>query len=213
VDNFNLEVNDKLEVIMGDRAYKALIIDVQDDFLRINLPVNSGEYLVLNTGEEIEINSYLDENNCFSCQSKVIARGKEGSILYYTISKPFNIKKIQRRNFFRINVVREIKYKIITGLDQADIENMSYREGLMVDLSAGGMKLKLKDNLSLEDLLLIDLKINQVEMEIKCDIVRIEETEDKQIICGLSFRDITHAQSEAIIKELFEIARKQRANS
>lgn len=212
MDNFNLEVNDKLEVMMGDKVYKALVLDVEEDFLRINLPVNNGEYLILNSGEEIEMNSYFDENKCFSFCSEVLSRGRERSIIYYKLSKPFDIKKIQRRNFFRVGLTNEIEYKVITNIDEEDIENVSYEKGLMLDLSAGGLKLKAKEDIKKSDLLLVNLKLNKIQFELKCDIVRIENTADKQKLCGLKFTEIAQAQSEKIIQELFEVVRKQRAN-
>ncbi|WP_315068430.1 PilZ domain-containing protein [uncultured Clostridium sp.] len=213
MDNFNLEVNDKLEVMMADKVYKALVIDVHEDFLRINLPVNNGEYLMLNPKEEIEMNSYLDENRCFNFYSQIMSRGKEGNIIYYEISKPFNVTKIQRRNFFRVSFVDAVEYKIITNAKEEEFDSIPYENGLMVDLSAGGLKIKGNEKIEMKDLILVNFKLNTIEFEIKCDIVRIENTIDKQKLCGLRFLDITHAQSEKIIQGLFEIVRRQKANA
>lgn len=211
MDGFNLKVNDRIEVVVDERAYKSLIIDVQDDFLRINLPVIDGEYLMVHINEKIEINSYLDEGRCFKFNSNIISRGKEGNIIYYTISKPFDIKKIQRRNFFRVELLNTVKYKVITNINKEDIDSLPYKEAFMVDLSGGGLKLKTKDDIKRDDILLIRTKIKETEMELKCDIARIENTEDKEKLCGLRFLDITPVQSDFIIQELFQIARKQRA--
>lgn len=213
MNNFNLEINDRIEVIVEDKVYKALIIDIQDDFLRINLPVNDGDYLMLHSGEKIEMNSYLDEDRCYNFSSEVISRGKEGNIIYFKISIPFDIRKIQRRNFFRVGLVTTIEYKIITNIHEEDYDNIPYKEALMVDLSAGGLKLKVKDEIKKEDLLLINMKLSKLQTELKCDIVRIENTPDKEKLCGLRFIDIISDQSEKIIQELFEIIRRQRANS
>jgi c-di-GMP-binding flagellar brake protein YcgR len=212
VKGFSLKVNDRVEVVVNEKAYKALIMDVEDDFLRINLPVHEGDYLMLHAGEKIEMNSYLDEGGCFNFNSRVISRGKEGSIIYYEISSPFDIKKIQRRNFFRVSMIKPIQYKKVTGIEEEDFENVTYKEGIIVDLSGGGLRLKVKDNIDKSDLLLVNLKLSKIELEIKCDIVRIENTEDKGKICGLRFLDITPKQSEKIIEELFQIARKQRSS-
>ena len=211
MDNFNLEINDRIEVLLGDKTYKALIIDIQDDFLRINLPVNDGDYLMLHSGQKIEMNSYLDEDRCYKFHSEVLSRGKEGHIIYFKISIPFDIKKIQRRNFFRVGLVETIEYKLITKIDEEDFDNIPYKEGLMVDLSAGGLKLKTKDNIKKEDLLLVNMNLSKLKVELKCDIVRIENTPDKEKLCGLRFIDIIPAQTEKIIEELFEIVRKQRS--
>ncbi len=211
--NFNLEVNDRVEVIVDEKAYKSLIMEVEDDFLRINLPVCDGDYLMLHSGEKIEMNSYFNENGCYNFYCEVISRGKEGNMIYYNISLPFNITKIQRRNFFRVGIVNPIEYKIITSIDKENFNDIPYKEAMMIDLSAGGLKLKIKEDVKKEDLLLVNLKLNKIQFEIKCDIVRIESTADKENLCGLRFIDITSAQSDKIIQELFGIVRKQRANS
>ena len=211
--DFKLKINHRIEVVIEEKAYKALIIDIQDDLLRINLPVNDGEYLMLSTNEKIEINSYSDDGGCFNFSARVISRGKENNIIYYKISKPFDIKKIQRRNFFRVELTDIIEYKKITMVEEEKNLNIPYKKGIMVDLSAGGLKLKTKDNIKKEDILLINVKLKKIQAELKCDIVRIENTADKEKLCGLRFIDITPAQSEFIVRELFKIMRRQRANS
>jgi len=211
MDGLNLKVNDRIEVVVDKKTYKSLIIDVQDDFLRINLPVIDGEYLMVCINEKIEINSYLDEGRCFKFYSNIISRGKEGNIIYYKISKPFDIKKIQRRNFFRVELLNTIEYKVITNINKEDVDSLPYKEAFMVDLSGGGLKLKAKDDIKMDDILLIRTKIKGFEIELKCNIARIENTEDKEKLCGLRFLDITPVQTDLIIQELFQIARKQRA--
>lgn len=211
--NFKLKVNDRIEVINDEKPYKALIIDVQDDFLQINVPVYDGDYLMLHSKEKIEINSYLEDGGCFNFNAEVISRGKEGNIIYYRLSKPFNIQKIQRRNFFRVALTNDINFKKITLAKEEDFDNIPYKRGLMVDLSAGGLKLKTGENIKKDDLLLVKMKINEVELELKCDIVRIENTADREVLCGLRFMEISSVQSELIVRELFKIIRRQRANS
>lgn len=209
--DFKLDVNDRIEVVAGDKSYKSLIVDIQDDFLKINLPVYNGDYLMLHSGEKIEMNSYLDENRCFNFHSQVISRGKEGSIIYFKISIPFDIKKIQRRNFFRVGLLDTIEYKNITNINKEDIDNIPYKEALMVDLSGGGLKLKTKDDIKKDDVLLISIIIKDTLIELKSDVVRVEKTEEKDNVCGVRFLDITEAQIDIIIQELFEIVRRQKA--
>jgi c-di-GMP-binding flagellar brake protein YcgR len=213
VDDFKLKINDRVEVIKDEKAYKALIMDIREDFLAINLPVNDGNYLMLHSNEKIELNSYLDDGRCFKFYSEVLLRGKENNIIFYKLSPPFDVEKIQRRNFFRVDLTDDIHYKKITLVEEADFNNIPYKKGLMVDLSAGGLKLKTRDNIRDDDLLLIKMKVNEIELELKCNIVRIENTPDKEKLCGLRFIDILPAQSELIVKELFKIMRRQRANS
>jgi len=212
MDDFNLNVNDRIEVVVDKKAYKTLIIDLEDDSLMINLPVGDGEYLMVHINQKIEMNCFLDDGRCFNFYSNVISRGKEGSIIYYKISKPFDIKKIQRRNFFRVGLLDTIEYKKITDINKEEFDSVPYKDAFMVNLSGGGLKLKvIDDTIKRYDLLLIRIRIKEIEIELKCDIVRIENTADKEKLCGLKFLDITPVQTDIIIQGLFEIARKQRA--
>lgn len=211
--SFSLEVNDRIEVIVNEKPYKSLVIDIDDDVIKINLPVNDGQYLMLHSGEKIEMNAYLENGNCFNFYSRVISKGKDGNILYYKLEEPFNIIEIQRRSFFRVGVVNSVQYKNITNIPKEDFENIPFKEALMVDLSGGGIKLKLKEKVNKDDLFLINIKIKQKEFLLQGDIVRIEETSDNERLCGIRFLDITEAQSDMIIGELFEIMRKQRSRA
>jgi c-di-GMP-binding flagellar brake protein YcgR len=93
VHNFKLKVNDRVEVINEEKSYKALIMDVQDDFIKINLPVYDGEYLMVHSKEIIEMNSYLEDGGCYNFNAEVISRGKEE--IYYIIDyqSPLTLQK------------------------------------------------------------------------------------------------------------------------
>ena len=51
-----------------------------------------------------------------------------------------------------------------------------------------------------------------IEVKLKGQIVRIEASMDNNFLYGVKFLDITEMESDRIIRELFEIMRKQRAN-
>lgn len=210
---FDLEVNNRIEVVMKEKSYKSLIMDIDEDFIVINLPVNDGEYLMLQEGEKVEMNSYAENGKCFNFFGNIISKGREGNILYYKLTSPYDIKDIQRRNFFRVSTVNFVEYKNITNMSEDVMEEIPYEKALMVDLSGGGIKLKLKGDVKKNDLLLIKIQIKGTEMILKGDIVRIENTADKEKLCGVKFLDVTQKQCDKIIEELFDIMRRQRANS
>lgn len=211
--SFDLKVNDRIEVIGSEKSYRSLIIDKNDEFIWINIPVNDGEYLMLHSGESVKMNLYSEDGRCFNFSGNVISKGKQGNVLFYQLTSPYNIKKIQRRNFFRVGTVNTVEYKNITNVSAEEIFNMPYEKSLMVDLSGGGIKLKLKENVKNQDTILVKLLVKGRELILKGNVVRIENTEDKEKLCGIKFSDITQSQSDLIIEELFEIMRKQRARS
>ena len=209
MEKFELNVNEKLEIISNNRLYKSLVIDIDDDEnIKINIPVNEGEYLVLHTGETIEINMCLEGGNCYNFNAEVVSKGKEGNIPYYKLTEAFNIKRIQRRSYFRLDMLNHVYYRNINNSDSNEIP---YSEALMVDLSASGVKLKVNEEIQKHDILLIKMRIKDSDIVVRGEVVRIEIGEDRKIMCGIKFLDITQAQIDIIIEELFEITRKRRA--
>lgn len=208
----DLKVNSRIEVIVDEKPYKALITDIEDDNIKINIPVHNDEYLMLNKGDKIEINSYLDERKCFSYYCDVISKGKDNNVIYYKLTIPYDVKKIQRRNFFRVSLVEEVTYKNITDKTEKEIEELPYKSGMMIDLSAGGLKVKTKEKIKDNDVIIMRIKMTSIEVKLKGQIVRIERSFDNEFLYGVKFLDMTDAQADRIIRELFGIMRKQRAN-
>ena len=211
MDNFELGINERLEVVSNNKSYKCLIVDLDDEWIKINIPVCDGEYCIFYKGEVIEANSYLGDGKCYNFKSKVLSKGKEGNIPYYKLSPAFDVKKIQRRDSFRVEILNVAKYKNITNFDNEDVDDIPYLETVMVDLSAGGVKLRIQEKVNVNDILSIKMKIKDSDIVIKGKVIRIERDKDNQILCGIKFLNISQVQTDKIIKELFEIMRKQRA--
>ena len=212
MNSFELEVNERVEVVLDGKAYKSLIVDIEDDdCIKINLPIYEGEYLIEDIGKELDINIYSRSGRCYNFNSEIIGKGKEGSIPCYELSSPYNIRRIQRRNYFRVEIVNDTYYKNITDVkDETLIEEMPFNKAMMIDLSGGGMRLKLNGQVKKHDLFLIRIDVKNLKMNLKGEVVRVEACENLEKICGIKFLDITDIQVDKIIEELFEIMRKQK---
>ena len=205
--NLDLKVNSRIEVVADEKSYKALIIDIEDDNIKINIPVRNDEYLMLYKDDKIEINSYLDDGKCFNYYCNVISKGKDNNVIYYKLTLPYDVRRIQRRN-----ILEEVTYKNITNKTEKEIEELPYKSGIMIDLSGGGLKVRTKEKLKGNDIIVMRIKMTGIEVKLKGQIVRIETSIDNNFLYGVKFLDITEMESDKIIRELFEIMRKQRAN-
>lgn len=206
----NLKINNVIDVLYGKEMYRTNIQDIKKDEILITIPVNDGIYLTLNIEDEIEQFYYDDNGNVFLYKSRVIGRYKEGNISFYKISKPYDIKKIQRRNYVRVNLIQVIKYLKKDSTYNSNTINEPFKEGLLLDLSGGGMKIKVKDGLSINDEIKANLTYENEKLNIKGKVVRVDRTEDNKIICGIRFEDINNVSREKIIRIVFKIMRKQR---
>ena len=205
-----LLINSMIDVLWEENVYKATIQDIKESEILITIPVNDGIYLTLKNESEIEQIFYDEKGNVFNYKTKVIGRYIEKDIPFYRLTKPYNIRKIQRRDYVRVNVVQVINYIKESDL-QKDIKTEdNYENALLLDLSGGGMRIKAKEKLENNDVVIGNLKYENEKINVKGKIIRIEKTEDKRYIYGVSFIDMNKSTREKIIRTVFKIMRKQR---
>lgn len=207
MDKLKLEINNKIEVIYGEKNYKSVIQDIreEEDEILISIPVLDGEYLTLVTRRVIEQIYYDNNGNVYQFKSKVLGRIKEKNLSLYRFSSPFDVRKIQRRDYVRVNFIKAINY-----LSSKDIEKEKYKKALLLDLSGGGMKIKVDEKLDKNDLIFSKIIYDDSIIDVNGKVVRVEKTEDKEYICGINFSDIEERTREEIIRIVFKVMRKQR---
>lgn len=198
-----LNLNNRVDILEDKKIYKCTIQDVTDGKVFISVPATDGEYMTLTTGKELELVIYDDNGNVFSCRSKVEGRKVEDNISMYMLSELYDIKKIQRRNYVRVEVLQVIGFK-------RKNEEAKFSHALLLDLSGGGMRIKVDEKLEPNELVKCVLKYNDDRINVEGKVVRVYKTEDKKYIYGINFDDIENNTRERIIKIVFTIMRKQR---
>lgn len=208
-----ISINDKCEVVLEGEIYKSNIQEITEKYIAISLPVFNGAYAVLHKGDMIEIWCYHD-NKIYSFVSHVIGRRKE-KIRMILISKPDNesIKKVQRRRNFRVDIIQSIKYKIINnGNVKGEVEKIKNNsdellDGFMLDLSGGGLKIRIKEKVNIGDKIFINLPIENEKVFLVSTCVRAVKEVSGEYICGLEFYDIDKKVKEHLIAYTFNIMR------
>ncbi|MDU4937076.1 MAG: PilZ domain-containing protein [Clostridium sp.] len=203
---FKLEINGNIQILDGEVFYKSNLQDVAENYLLIDIPVNNGIYLTMHENDEIEAEYYVDGGNYYKFNCRVLGRTREGKLNLYRLSKPYNIIKIQRRNFVRVDMVEYAFYKL-----QNDNEEEAWKKGIILDLSGGGMKIKTEEKLSLRDRVTVNIFIGENEkIQVVGEAVRVEKCKINEYICGLKFKEISERTRDKIIQKVFEQMRKQR---
>lgn len=210
MSKINMVINSKLEVKNGEEVYKSIVQDVNNKNLLISVPVINGVYLTLKTGEEIDLVYYDNKANIFNFKCKTINKVTENGIPYYSVSLPYDVIKIQRRNYVRVDTVQVIKH--IRKYDE-EVENHEgeiLSNALLLDLSGGGMRIKLREKLTNGDMIIAKISSLNEEVPIQGKVIRVDKTEDKKYIYGISFCELDNSIREKIIGIVFKIMRKQR---
>ncbi|MDU6519801.1 MULTISPECIES: flagellar brake protein [Clostridium] len=203
---FKLEINGNIQILEGEVFYKSNLQDVTESYILIDIPVNNGIYLTMNDNDEIEAEHYVDGGSYYKFNCRVLGRTREGKLNLYKLSKPYNISKIQRRNYVRVDMVEYAFYKL-----QNDNGEEVWKKGIILDLSGGGMKIKIEEKLSLRDRVTVNIFIAENEkVQIVGEVVRVEKSNTSEYICGLKFKEISERTRDKIIQKVFEQMRKQR---
>ena len=215
MDKFLLNLNDRVEIKYDGQTYKAIVQDVTEETFSINIPVYNGEYLTLHAKELIEIMTYNtkdDFRRIYKFQQKVITRKiEENGMHLYIIKKPQNAELVQRREHVRVEVTQLIKY--VKGDYKIDeFKSLEKENGIILDISEGGVRLKTREELKLGDKLVLGMNFEEFEKEIvaKGNVIRVKKIDNKEVVYGIQFENIDKKSKEYIMHLVFKIIRRQR---
>lgn len=203
-------INKKLEILVEDKYYNTNIQDLTEDYIAISIPISAGQYVPLSKGAVIDV-IYYEEENLYKFKSSIIGRKFE-NIPILIISKPVEIIKIQRRKYVRVPLINTAKYKNLKNqpkIKPSTIDKSEYSKAVLVDLSGGGMKVRVSEEIKRDDFVLVDLTVNDDNLFIVGQAKRIVKDDEGRFLCGLSFEFVDSSTRERIIKYIFQLMREQ----
>ncbi len=209
-------------------VYTSQILEFDEEYegvLNIAMPILEGKLIPLEVGRKFELFFYA-KKGMYTCNGEIINRYKSSNVYVLVVSLLTDLKKYQRRQYFRLGTNIEIQYKLFTQEDEAyfrrvgevpdEIIKRPYSTGVSVDISGGGVKFISRDNMPKETklLLLINLPFdNEIK---KCEAI------SKVVFTGtvkgrrdsyenrVEFLQIKEEDRELLIKYIFKEERNQR---
>ena len=216
MEKLGLIINKNIEIIWEKEAYKSIIQDIRGKYFSISIPSKNGNFIPLRQGDIAEV-LYYNNLNIFQFDSNVVGRKFDG-IPLIVLEIPKKYKLVQRRQFFRVTLdgLIILNYEKLKDKNNKRIKtlkplNDKFKKAILLDLSGGGMRVKLEEPMVVGDILHLFLDIQKEEIEIYSKIVRIISSEFKSFAYGICFLDLTEKEREKIIKYSFDITRRQRA--
>lgn len=211
--DYKLNGNKKIEILYEEQVYKSRIQDITDKQLSISIPIKDGDFIPIIIGEGFEV-LYYEEQNVYKFDGVVIGRITENNVPQLIIKYPGEIKKIQRREFFRVEVIYYIQYlNIGKKIDDDEklkiLDTKNGNKGILLDISGGGLKLKLRDKLNEGDIIVTEIPMESEKLIVTGRVVRCEMDEGARYICGVIFENIENKTREKIIRFIFDKLRKQ----
>lgn len=199
-------INQRIDVarLGSDDFYSTRLEDMNNENFTVASPLQRG-MLSVYEGEELQGIVLTKDKQLYAFRMKILKKVRE-RLSYWITSIPYFIKKIQRRNFFRLGIVFPIDVYLYDS--KKDEFKDEPERTFTTDLSAGGLALILKNGkVKVGDKVKTSFKLDliEVEMRLEATVVRVDKKineEDNSIMyaVGLKFRDITEIIEDKIVR-------------
>lgn len=211
----SVDVGDKVELtkktndmdLMDENMYYSKIMEIQDDHLIIQAPIEAGRVIPLVIDQTYYTLVY-SEKGLFRGDGQVVGREKKDRLYLIMIRLLTPMKKYQRRQFYRMYCSLGFKYQD----EQEDL----WQPGLILDISGGGIRFTSEEELDPSSPVhcRLNLAVNdQIEqLTLTGNLLQSTAIEPEQTVYQnrVKFDDIREEDREVIIKFIFEEERKRR---
>ncbi|NLN64279.1 MAG: flagellar brake protein [Clostridiaceae bacterium] len=208
----------KLELEIGDEDKEKLILvsqyetyDEKINLMEILVPFHEGRIYPIHPGTIMRV-FFSKGKDTFAFEAEAINREVQNNIAILRITPVTQIKKIERRAFFRMNYELEVRYRILDALsDEEAGEEGVFLKGQTRDISGGGFCILTGWEFEIGTRIEAFLKI---ETEVHCigAVVRSKKIREKGKILydtGIEFKTIENRDRERIISFIFETQRER----
>ncbi|MTI69466.1 MAG: hypothetical protein FH751_04315 [Firmicutes bacterium] len=225
MNEIKFKTNSKIDFSLeNEKKATSLIQGEGKNYLLVTIPWDNKKRITLNNDIDIEC-IYYYENQAYSFKTKVLDKIVE-NIPLYKIKKPTEVKRIQRRNYVRIEHNQEIFYSQndeYINLDYNDLNNYMLNDknknefirAYSVDISGGGMKVSTVDKLNRDKNIVVGFKNSNIQIAIKGEICRTKKLiRNEKVIyhTGIKFINIPERIREKVIQFIFVKMREKRKN-
>jgi c-di-GMP-binding flagellar brake protein YcgR len=204
-----LSINKKLEVEIQSGTYQGeylcKVADIIEPGIVITGLYREGAPLPVRLEQPIKV-YYTTDRAAYVFKSKILRRSNK-PIPVLLIEKPESAKRIQRRDYFRLEVSGSVD---LYQKEAEAAEAQKIAEAVLLDISGGGIKIELAENFRKDELFYIHLKNIMEQQLIKSSIVRKTKVNAELYSYGLEFIDISEGLREEIIQWIFAYQRENR---
>lgn len=215
-------VNQPLEVLNPEQNtyYKSIVQEITDDYIVIGTPLRRRRKLDLDKGRVWGFR-LTTEDSLYYFRSRLLGQRKEGGLQFFLIAWPDELKRVQRRLYFRFPCSFDAHYWVLTEGCRPPLEKAAEQMGeperaVIADISGGGLQLVSPKQLPVGTVLLMILYLESRETKksiyVTGKVVRMWPYHREQEIRfrhALEFTELTGGLRETIVKFIFLLMRER----
>lgn len=212
------------EPMEKQKVYVSQILEILDDEkIKIGMPMEKGKVIPLPVNSRLDACFYT-EKGLYQGRLLVTDRYKEGTIYVLIVEVISSLQKFQRRQYFRLGCVIDIKYQKITDSEveeyikegSLELEEGLFTEGTALDISGGGVRFVSQERLSKNQEIFMSLEVIYDHQVRSYGLLgEVIQSDEARSGVGLyehrvEFINIKGSVRESLIKYIFEEERHQR---
>ena len=197
---------------------------ISDDTIEIAMPMDKTKLIVLPIDCELNIVFYT-QMGLYNCEGSVIDRYKNNNVFLLVVELTSNLRKYQRREFYRFSCALEMctrpleKDEIMAIERKTPViiaEDLPLKHSIIIDISGGGLRFISSQKYDVGNLLYcsyyLTIKGERKKYDIVGKVLSAKEVEnrDKTYEHRVQYQNIDANTREEIIKFIFEEDRKNR---
>lgn len=202
------------------RVLSCRVMDLpKKNVIRISMPFHEGRMVPLEIGDQYMMNIYADKG-IYGSRFVVISRMKDGNIFLADMELQDQLKKIQRREYFRHNCRIPVQYHMIIpeerdSFDPWALTDTDWKKGIFLDISGGGVRMvsEFHEDISFPIALLFQIDASGAieDMMLYGRLLASYQTANNRILFEhrVEFEHIEDKTREKIIKFIFDEERKK----
>lgn len=207
-------------------ALTSQVFEVIDDTqLKIAMPMVRGKMIPLPINSRFNVCFYT-KNGLYKSGFVVLKRYRQDGMHVLEVELIYELKKYQRRQYYRLECMIEIAYICVDdefieqGYDDEDIKRKfeleHSTEGIVIDISGGGIRFASEEQLQVGSVVLVKLNIRVSEDRSVYGVLgrvlgsRRMPNNEGMYEQRIEYQEISGKSRETIIKYIFEQERKLR---
>ncbi len=204
---------------------------------KISMPMVGSRLVPLEVGDQYQL-CFFTNSGMYQCKARIDKRFAEGKTYVLKVLFLTELKKYQRRKFYRLDCMFPVKFRVISNVEmifreklekdqfaspeerencEQEIEKLpkDWRDGTVSDLSGGGIRfhgnMEVEKGASLEIMLPLSFQSGIVPVKFLTKVVGCAYFESSRVAYEVrgEFEKLSDAEREIVVKYVFEEQRRR----
>ena len=126
MEHLELEDGEEIRTGGGNRGYQSKVLDIlSEDRIEILMPMEKARVITLPVDGEYDL-YFFTEMGLYQCYARIADRYKEGNVFVLVMDLTSNLRKYQRREYYRLSCALEMASRPLQA-DEARLAEAGHR--------------------------------------------------------------------------------------